>query len=114
MAWGQVVVVQADGGVAYLHEKELSAKLELLYSKSLYLVALNLATSEEVTHSCTSSSEHVHPLVMLLTQTSCIMAMHLHNWLSLSIVLSAVKEFCRSNDVVQTRSQDVLAVHLMN
>lgn len=48
VAWGQVVVVQADGGVAYLHEKELSAKLELLYSKSLYLVALNLATSEEV------------------------------------------------------------------
>ena len=48
VAWGQVVVVQADGGIAYLHEKELSAKLELLYSKSLYLVALNLATSEEV------------------------------------------------------------------
>ncbi|BDA46644.1 Vacuolar protein sorting-associated protein 11 homolog [Coccomyxa sp. Obi] len=47
VAWGQVVVVQADGGVAYLQEKELSAKLELLYSKSLYLVALNLATSEE-------------------------------------------------------------------
>lgn len=43
-----MVVVQGDGGVAYLHEKDLSAKLELLYSKSLYLVALNLATSEEV------------------------------------------------------------------
>lgn len=68
VAWGQVVVVQADDGVAYLQEKDLSAKLELLFSKSLYLVALNLATSEEVhpMHSCASSSEHLHPLAMLM------------------------------------------------
>ncbi len=67
-AWGQVVVVQADGGVAYLHEKELSAKLELLYSKSLYLVSLNLATSEEVRaarKSIPASPEH--PLCFLFT-----------------------------------------------
>ena len=48
-AWGSVVVVRHDGSVAVLHEKALSAKLELLYSKSLFLVALNLAQSEEVT-----------------------------------------------------------------
>ena len=47
-AWGSVVVVRHDGSVAVLHEKALSAKLELLYSKSLFLVALNLAQSEEV------------------------------------------------------------------
>ncbi|CAL5228225.1 g11315 [Coccomyxa viridis] len=46
-AWGSVVVVRHDGSVAVLHEKALSAKLELLYSKSLFLVALNLAQSEE-------------------------------------------------------------------
>jgi hypothetical protein len=46
-AWGQVVVVQAGGTVSFLQEKDLSAKLELLYSKSLYLVALNLAASEQ-------------------------------------------------------------------
>jgi len=42
------VIVRHDGSVAVLHEKALSAKLELLYSKSLFLVALNLAQSEEV------------------------------------------------------------------
>ena len=47
-AWGSVVVVRHDGSVAVLHEKALGAKLELLYSKSLFLVALNLAQIEEV------------------------------------------------------------------
>ncbi|CAK0785749.1 hypothetical protein CVIRNUC_008960 [Coccomyxa viridis] len=46
-AWGSVVIVRRDGSVSVLHEKGLSAKLELLYSKSLFLVALNLAQSEE-------------------------------------------------------------------
>ena len=47
-AWGAVVIVRRDGSVSVLHEKGLSAKLELLYAKSLFLVALNLAQSEEV------------------------------------------------------------------
>ena len=47
-AWGSVVLVRHDGSVSVLHEKPLNAKLELLYSKSLFLVALNLAQSEEV------------------------------------------------------------------
>ena len=47
-AWGLVVVVAADGGVTCLREKPLPAKLELLHAKSLYLVALNLAQSEQV------------------------------------------------------------------
>lgn len=47
-AWGSVVIVRHDGSVSVLQEKALSAKLELLYSKSLFLVALNLAQSEEV------------------------------------------------------------------
>lgn len=42
------MVVRQDGSVVVLHEKALSAKLQLLYSKSLFLVALNLAQSEEV------------------------------------------------------------------
>ena len=50
-AWGSVVLVRHDGFVSVLHEKPLSAKLELLYSKSLFLVALNLAQSEEVSAS---------------------------------------------------------------
>ena len=41
------MVVRHDGSVVVLQEKPLSAKLELLYSKSLFLVALNLAQSEE-------------------------------------------------------------------
>ena len=53
-AWGSVVVVRRDGSVAVLHEKGLSAKLELLYSKSLFLVALNLAQSEAVSRCLTA------------------------------------------------------------
>ncbi len=52
VAWGVVVVVQRDGTLLCLKEKPLAAKLELLYNKSLYLVALNLAHSEQVPHSC--------------------------------------------------------------
>ena len=55
-AWGSVVIVRRDGLVSVLHEKGLSAKLELLYSKSLFLVALNLAQSEEVSRRLTAPS----------------------------------------------------------
>ena len=47
-AWGAVVVVQSDGTITCLKEKPLGVRLELLFSKNLYLVALNLATSEQV------------------------------------------------------------------
>ena len=47
-AWGQVVVVRADGSAACMRERDLGAKLDALYAKSLYPVALNLATDEEV------------------------------------------------------------------
>ena len=46
--WGLIHVVQADGAIVCLKEKELSAKLELLYNKSLYMLALNLAQSHQV------------------------------------------------------------------
>ena len=48
VAWGVVVVVQQEGPLLVLKEKPLASKLELLYNKGLYLVALNLAHSEEV------------------------------------------------------------------
>ena len=43
-----ILVIQAGGGVICLKEKELTSKLELLYNKSLYLLALNLAQSQKV------------------------------------------------------------------
>ena len=46
--WGLVLVVQADNTLVCLKEKELNSKLELLYNKSLYLLALNLAQSHQV------------------------------------------------------------------
>ena len=46
--WELVVVVQADGAVVCFKEKDLNSKLELLYNKSLYLLALNLAQSDKV------------------------------------------------------------------
>lgn len=47
-SWGMILVIQAGGLVTCLKEKELTAKLELLYNKSLYLLALNLAQSQQV------------------------------------------------------------------
>lgn len=47
-SWGMILVIQAGGEVICLKEKELASKLELLYNKSLYLLALNLAQSQEV------------------------------------------------------------------
>jgi len=52
--WGLVLVVQADNTVVCLKEKELNSKLELLYNKSLYLLALNLAQSHQV-HFCATT-----------------------------------------------------------
>ena len=46
--WGLIYVVQADGAIVCLKEKDLSAKLELLYNKSLYMLAINLAQSQQV------------------------------------------------------------------
>ena len=52
VAWGAVVVVQQEGPLVVLKEKALASKLELLYNKGLYLVALNLAHSEQVCRLC--------------------------------------------------------------
>lgn len=52
--WGLVLVVQADNTLVCLKEKELNSKLELLYNKSLYLLALNLAQSHQV-HFCATT-----------------------------------------------------------
>ena len=48
VAWNMVLLVQHDGNLLCLKEKPLATKLELLFSKSLYLVALSLAHSEQV------------------------------------------------------------------
>ena len=64
-AWGTVLVLQAEGTLLCLKEKALSLKLELLFGKSLYLVALNLAHSEQVgaakpTHIVTGHDTYAH------------------------------------------------------
>ena len=66
-AWGLVVVVGADGSVTCLREKPLAAKLALLHAKSLYLVALNLAQSEQAR----SSSRNVRCTVGKIGCLSC-------------------------------------------
>ena len=48
MADGLVVVVQHDGALLVLRERSLQAKLDLLFSKHLYVVALSLAQTEQV------------------------------------------------------------------
>ena len=46
--WGVVVIVGHDGRVLCLKERPLATKLEMLFAKNLYVVALNLAQSELV------------------------------------------------------------------
>ena len=48
MSEGLVAVVQADGSGLTLRERSLQTKLDLLFSKHLYTVALNLARTEQV------------------------------------------------------------------
>lgn len=70
--WGLIHVVQADGAVTCLKEKELSSKLELLYNKSLYMLALNLAQSQQA--SCMSILPCMASLLMAAENwPSCLM-----------------------------------------
>ncbi len=45
--WGSVVVITAEGKALLLEEKDLPAKLAMLYRKNLFPVAVNLTQSEE-------------------------------------------------------------------
>ncbi|OCH92268.1 hypothetical protein OBBRIDRAFT_773774 [Obba rivulosa] len=45
-AWGQIYVLSNDGKLDCLEEKPMSTKLDMLYRKSQYLLALNLAKTQ--------------------------------------------------------------------
>ncbi|TFK22979.1 vacuolar membrane protein [Coprinopsis marcescibilis] len=44
--WGKVYVLSTDGSLLSLEEKSTAAKLDMLYRKSLFVVALNLAKTQ--------------------------------------------------------------------
>ncbi|KAG2019698.1 vacuolar membrane protein, variant 2 [Coprinopsis cinerea AmutBmut pab1-1] len=46
--WGKVYVLSTDGKLLSLEEKSTASKLEMLYHKSLYVVALNLAKTQNL------------------------------------------------------------------
>ena len=64
--WGLVLVVQADNTLVCLKEKELNSKLELLYNKSLYLLALNLAQSHQVQFCATTPYRCNFSVILIL------------------------------------------------
>ncbi|KAK2791986.1 hypothetical protein FQN51_001959 [Onygenales sp. PD_10] len=43
MEWGDLFIVTVDGKIYRYHEKTLQQKLEILYQRNLYLLAINLA-----------------------------------------------------------------------
>ncbi|KIM77475.1 hypothetical protein PILCRDRAFT_76651 [Piloderma croceum F 1598] len=49
--WGRIFVLENDGRVSCLEEKPTSAKLDMLYRKSLYVLALNMAKSQRLDES---------------------------------------------------------------
>ncbi|KDQ61289.1 hypothetical protein JAAARDRAFT_55962 [Jaapia argillacea MUCL 33604] len=49
--WGQIYILSNDGQLSCLQEKPTSAKLDMLYRKSLYLMALNLAKTQRLDES---------------------------------------------------------------
>ncbi|KAH6902717.1 vacuolar membrane protein [Coprinopsis sp. MPI-PUGE-AT-0042] len=46
--WGKVYVLSTDGKLLSLEEKSTATKLDMLYQKSLYVVALNLAKTQNL------------------------------------------------------------------
>jgi hypothetical protein len=46
--WGNVYVLSTDGQLLCLEEKSTAAKLDMLYRKSLYQIALNLAKTQSL------------------------------------------------------------------
>ncbi|KAJ8454953.1 hypothetical protein ONZ45_g19107 [Pleurotus djamor] len=46
--WGQIYILLVDGQLTCLEEKPTPAKLDMLYRKSLYLLALNLAKTQQL------------------------------------------------------------------
>ncbi|KAF8967280.1 hypothetical protein BDZ97DRAFT_1697796 [Flammula alnicola] len=49
--WGQVYVLSNDGNLVCLQEKSTASKLDMLYRKSLYGLALNLAATQKLDES---------------------------------------------------------------
>ncbi|KAF5330983.1 hypothetical protein D9619_005205 [Psilocybe cf. subviscida] len=49
--WGKIYVLSSDGTLMCLEEKSTAAKLDMLYRKSLYLIALNLASTQSLDES---------------------------------------------------------------
>lgn len=49
--WGTVYVLSTDGQLLALEEKSTAAKLDMLYRKSLYGIALNLAKTQNLEES---------------------------------------------------------------
>jgi hypothetical protein len=47
-AWGHIYVLCSDGNLVCLRERSTSDKLDMLYRKSLYLLALNLAKAQRL------------------------------------------------------------------
>ncbi|KAM5438168.1 Vacuolar protein sorting-associated protein 11 [Microsporum canis] len=48
MEWGDLFIVTVDGKVNRYHEKPLQQKLEILYQRNLYILAINLAQKSGV------------------------------------------------------------------
>ncbi|KAF8163747.1 hypothetical protein B0H34DRAFT_795410 [Crassisporium funariophilum] len=49
--WGQIYVLSSDGKLQCLQEKSTAAKLDMLYRKSLYGLALNMASTQNLDES---------------------------------------------------------------
>ena len=45
--WGSLFVLTADGGLLQLEEKDTQTKLDTLFKKNLYSVAINLARTQQ-------------------------------------------------------------------
>ncbi|KAG5725103.1 Vacuolar protein sorting-associated protein 11 like protein [Termitomyces sp. T112] len=49
--WGQIYILTSDGNLSCLQEKSMASKLDHLYRKSLYGLALNLAKTQQLDES---------------------------------------------------------------
>ncbi|XP_038694569.1 vacuolar protein-sorting-associated protein 11 homolog [Tripterygium wilfordii] len=52
--WGNIVLIMADKSALYIGEKDMESKLDMLFKKNLYTVAINLVQSQQADAAATA------------------------------------------------------------
>jgi len=54
--WGYIILIMADKKILCIGEKDMESKLDMLFKKNLYTVAINQKSLHSCNRSCTKSA----------------------------------------------------------